>query len=322
MKTKPKKTNPNKSPLHPRNKHQGRYDLKKLVHKLPELSDFVKRNEYGNESIDFFNPLAVRMLNTALLKVHYGMEKWEIPSQFLCPPVPGRADYIHYAADLLAEINSGKVPQGKNIRCLDVGVGANCIYPIIGNAEYGWSFIGSDIDKIALQSAEEIIRSNLSLQGQLVLRHQSDSKNVLKGVLKNREKVDLVICNPPFHSSAKEAAAVANKKLNKLHKKAVKNPVLNFGGQQNELWCEGGEYGFIKKLIAESKSYANACLWFTSLVSKKNNLRHFYAALEEQKVTQFKTIEMGQGNKISRIIAWTYRSEEQTKEWISARWMQ
>lgn len=320
MKSKTKSSSQKSKELHPRNKHQGRYDLQLLVDHLPELAAYLEKNKYGNESINFFDPLAVKALNKALLMTHYGLDFWEIPPQYLCPPIPGRADYMHYAADLLGELNSDGIPKGEKVRCLDVGVGANCIYPIIACAEYGWSFIGSDIDKRALKAAQNNVSSNSILKSKVELRPQNNPNQILNGVIKNRERIDLVVCNPPFHSSAKEANAVANKKQSNLQKKRVKETVLNFGGQANELWCEGGEYTFIRKMIKESKDYANTCLWFTSLVSKKDNLKHFYSAIEEQGAAQYRTIEMGQGNKISRIIAWTFLSKIQMEEWAKNRW--
>jgi len=91
-----------KSRLHPRSKHINRYDFKKLIEGFPELESFVKPNKFGDESIDFSDPKAVICLNKALLKHHYGIEHWLIPEGYLCPPIPGRADYIHHIADLLS----------------------------------------------------------------------------------------------------------------------------------------------------------------------------------------------------------------------------
>jgi hypothetical protein len=67
-----------KSGLHPRNSHRGRYDFGRLVACCPELALFVAINEYGDESIDFSNPSAVKALNRALLKLEYGIEGWDI----------------------------------------------------------------------------------------------------------------------------------------------------------------------------------------------------------------------------------------------------
>ena len=131
-----------KSGLHARNRHRSRYDFPLLVKEHPELSRFVRVNEYDDESIDFADPAAVRSLNKALLKLYYGITHWDIPENYLCPPIPGRADYIHHVADLLRSCNNSVIPRGTSVTVLDIGVGANCIYPIIGVKEYGWHFVG------------------------------------------------------------------------------------------------------------------------------------------------------------------------------------
>ena len=116
-----------KTRLHLRNKNRERYDLEGLIKTCPDLSQFVKPNKHGEDSIDFANPDGVKMLNKALLHHYYEIENWDIPENYLCPPIPGRADYIHHMADLLKESNYGIIPTGDKIICLDVGVGANCI---------------------------------------------------------------------------------------------------------------------------------------------------------------------------------------------------
>ena len=248
-----------KKQLHPRNKHQGRYNFDLLTSKNKELSVFVRPNPYGDLSIDFSNPDAVKALNTALLKTHYNLEFWDIPQGFLCPPIPGRADYIHYIADLLGQQNSNNIPTGRKIDALDVGVGANCIYPIIGNHEYGWSFIGSDITKTAIVSAEKIIDNNKQLSKAVKLRLQQNKRFIFTGIL--NEKVDVTICNPPFHSSLKEAQKANNRKTKNLGLKKD----LNFGGQHNELWCEGGELKFIRDMVFESRRFKTDCFWYIKL---------------------------------------------------------
>ena len=158
--------------LHPRNRHQGRYDFPALVASSPELAAFVARNAHGDESIDFADPVAVKALNRALLKQVYGIGNWDIPPGYLCPPIPGRADYLHCLADLLATDNGGEIPRGSVVRALDIGVGANCVYPLIGHAEYGWRFVGTDVDRGALTCAQAIIDANPGLAQAITLRRQ------------------------------------------------------------------------------------------------------------------------------------------------------
>ena len=308
-----------KSELHPRSQHRERYNFKALIKSSPKLAIFVAPNKYGDESIDFFNPDAVKALNKALLIHHYKLEYWEIPKHYLCPPIPGRADYIHNIADLLKG-NSTIIPKGNHIRGLDIGVGANCIYPIIGNYEYGWSFIGSDTDENAITSAKEIEQRNYNLKSTLEIRRQEKSNNFFYDILKPEEKVDFTMCNPPFHASAEDAQRASLKKQKNLKGKRPNKTLLNFGGQHNELWTKGGEARFVKDMIYESKHFGPQCFWFTSLISKEATLKPTYKILQKVNATDVKTIEMGQGHKISRFIAWTFLSEAEQKQWIEERW--
>ena len=308
-------TQTNKKTLHERNFHNDRYDFKALIQSEPSLNEFVKPNKYGDLSIDFANPQAVISLNKALLSFFYGVKNWSIPSDYLCPPIPGRSDYIHHIADLLAASNGGKIPKGSYIKGLDVGIGANCIYPIVGVSVYGWSFTGSDIDEVALKSAQNIINSNESLKENIIVKLQTNSKNIFKNIISKEDKFDFTLCNPPFHKSQKDAIAGNKRKVQNLTKQVVSKAALNFGGKHNELWCEGGEVAFIKKMIKESKEFSKNCLWFTTLVSRKENLDFIYDALEDIDVLEYKTINMAHGQKISRVIAWTFLTQDEQKAW-------
>ena len=319
--SKTKKEHPiEKVRLHKRNKHRSRYDFPALLVTFPALKSFVSANKFGDSSIDFGDPAAVKALNTALLMHYYDMVHWDIPQGYLCPPIPGRADYIHYIADVLSQKFFGKIPTGSGIKCLDIGVGANCVYPIIGNKEYGWSFIGTDIDAVSIDAANKIIYNNPTLKNILELRLQPKSQNIFKNIILDDEKIDLTICNPPFHASHQEAQAATLRKLKNLNLLESERPTLNFGGKSNELWCDGGEERFLNIMIAESKLYAQSCFWFTTLVSKQSNLKRAIAKLSEVGVQEYKTIPMGQGNKTSRILAWTFLSLEQQRVWSKNRW--
>ena len=305
-----------KQDLHPRNPHRFRYNFKALTKSCPELAPFVLINKYQNESIDFANPEAVKMLNKAILAHFYGIQHWDIPANYLCPPIPGRADYIHYLADLLAG-QAGIVPTGKNVIGLDIGVGANCVYPIIGHQSYGWSFVGSDIDPKAVQSAKRIVSSNPALTPFIACRLQSSSSNIFRGIVEPNEKFDFTMCNPPFHTSQAEAMASTQRKQQNL---GYQKNTLNFGGQHAELWFPGGEQAFITKMIEQSASIAQQCLWFTSLVSKKTTLPALYKALQRVKALDIQTIEMAQGQKVSRMVGWTFFDNNQQKQWRQERW--
>jgi 23S rRNA (adenine1618-N6)-methyltransferase len=300
-----------KKTLHPRNFHNDRYDFKPLIESENSLKEFVRPNKYDDLSIDFANPNAVIALNKALLSHFYGVKNWSIPEGYLCPPIPGRADYIHHIADLLASSNGGRIPKGNNIKGLDIGVGANCIYPIIGVSVYDWQFVGSEIDDTSIQSLENIINSNESLKNNIKVKVQENPKNIFKGIISSEDKYHFTLCNPPFHKSLNEALSGNKRKVQNLTKQTTAKSALNFGGKNNELWCEGGEITFIKNMIKESLEFSKNCLWFTTLVSKKENLPFIYKSLKDIKAVDVKTIEMAHGQKISRIVAWTFLSKDE-----------
>ncbi|MEN8840257.1 MAG: 23S rRNA (adenine(1618)-N(6))-methyltransferase RlmF [Octadecabacter sp.] len=290
-----------KTRLHPRNQHNTGYDFVRLVAQTPELEAFTISNPVGQKTVDFQDPSAVRMLNRALLKTHYDIGFWDIPANYLCPPIPGRADYIHYLADLLASNNNQEIPRGRHIKALDIGTGASMVYPLIGQSEYGWDFTGVDIDAGALKSARKICELN---RLNISLRRQNTPENIFKGVIGLKDAYHITMCNPPFHASLQDAQKGTQRKWRNLGKGNSKK--LNFGGQNAELWCPGGEVRFITRMIEESVAFAGQCLWFTSLVSKNETLKPLYKVLEKANVAEFKVVDMAQGQKTSRLIAWTY----------------
>ncbi|ALM49503.1 23S rRNA methyltransferase [Flavobacterium psychrophilum] len=316
----PEKKPQEKTTLHPRNKNRDRYDLTALIAAEPALGAYVKPNKYGDESVDFSSPVAVKLLNKALLNHYYGIENWESPDENLCPPIPGRADYIHYIADLIGESNFGRIPSGEKITCLDIGVGASCIYPIIGVTEYGWHFIGADVAEKSIASAEQIINANTSLKGRIELRLQQNASSIFRSIINTEEKIDVTMCNPPFHSSAEDANKGTQRKIKNLSGKREKTPELNFAGVNNELIYDGGESQFIRNMLTESVKFAKNCYWFSTLVSKQSNLKGIYKTLDTLAATQVKTIPMGTGNKSTRIVAWSFLSKEEQKVWRDTRW--
>lgn len=310
-----------KPSLHPRNRHTGRYDFPALIAACPELGTYVILNPYGKQSIDFANPDAVKVFNRALLKQCYGISHWDIPPGYLCPPIPGRADYLHGLADLLASNNHGAIPRGTAIHALDIGTGANCIYPLIGHREYGWRFSGTDIDTVALASARTIVSAN-KLNKAISLLQQSDPQRIFAGVLDSQARFDITLCNPPFHSSQAEATNGSQRKWRNLGKLDPKRklPVLNFGGQAQELWCEGGEVAFIRRLAEESVGVAHQICWFSTLVSKVGNVAPLQAALNKLGARSVQLHDMAQGQKRSRFVAWSFLDEGQRDGWRMARW--
>ncbi len=275
-------------------------------------------NPRGEQSINFSEPQAVMALNEALLKAYYGLDFWQIPTGYLCPPIPGRVDYIHHLADLCP---ASWQQQNRSVSALDIGTGANCIYPILGNRCYGWQFVASDIDPVSIKTAQSLVKSNKVLQGKIKLRQQNHRQAIFHGIIQPQDKFMLTLCNPPFHASMKEATQGSLRKVNNLNKGnnklktlAKTKPVLNFAGTENELCCPGGEIAFLKQMANESQDFAHQVGWFSSLVSKHENVVPMQQQLKKLGAKQIKVVPMAQGQKISRFIAWSFYTPQQLTE--------
>lgn len=288
-----------KSKLHQNNKHRGIYDFKSLVKINHDLEGFVRRNQFGNLSIDFADAKAVYELNKALLKDVYNIQYWELPHEYLCPAIPARAEYIHQIAEFLKPIK-------ENIRCLDIGTGASLIYPIIGVQEYNWEFVGVDIDEQAIASAQQIIDNNNSLKDKVILRLQNNENNFFNGIINKDEKFDISICNPPFFTSQKDYQQANLRKINNLTKETNTITNSNFRGKNTELWCAGGEKRFIKSMVKESKEWAKSVRWFSTLVSNNEHIKPIIKSLEKVKAKDITIIPIEIGNKKSRILVWGF----------------
>jgi 23S rRNA (adenine1618-N6)-methyltransferase len=59
-------------------------------------------------------------------------------------------------------------------------------------------------------------------------------------------------------------------------------------------------------MIKESHTFSTQCRWFTSLVSKAENLKPATRLIRKLGAVDVREIEMKQGNKITRILAWTF----------------
>lgn len=293
-------------PLHPRNLHSNGYDIKKLASANKNLTPYIIETPAGKLSVDFANPAAVLELNKALVKVYYQVDTWAPMRDALCPAVPGRADYIHYLADLLATDNEGVIPRGDKVRVLDIGTGSSCIYPILGVRLYSWSFVATDIDMDSINHCLNLAKANNLSKKQIDLRFQIDPAKIFAGIIEKDEKFDAVICNPPFFKSREDNWQKSTRKFKKLNKNESKTTVQNFGGHPNELWCEGGERQFVRNMIYESMKYKEQLGWVTSLISDKENLKPLIAVLEYNKAAKVEVINTTQGNKTSRILAWKW----------------
>jgi len=297
----------NNERMHPRSMHRDGLDYFDLGQRFPEFNKYVYVNRFGGASIDHGDPDALRALTRALL-LHCYQLRWEIPSGYLSPPVPSRANYIHYVADLISGTDSEAgdasdvtLLKGPDVRGVDIGIGANCIYSLLGARLYGWRMVGTEVDAAALELAKANVDRNDDMRPLVDVRLQTDASHIFQGVLNDDERFAFSVCNPPFHDT-----------IDKAHV----NPQRALDGSHSELVCDGGELGFISRMIAESQERPKQIVWYTSLVARLTTLKEIKRRLAEAGIAARREFTLYQGKQTRWVIAWTFHGEAERQQEI------
>lgn len=305
--------------LHPANPYGKPYDFPALVQTHPDLARFLRPHPQGGDTLDYNDAEAVRHLNEALMRHHQGLTKWCVPPGHLCPAIPGRIDYLCHLADLLRrDLHS---QPARSIRILDIGTGATCVYPLLAATQFGWSGVGTESDIDAHTWAKKQIDAHPRWADTLECRLQPNPEHIFSGVTKPDERFSASICNPPFYPSLEDAQkhVRSGKEIKKAPKEALKSnspvrPQSSFGGTGHELWCKGGEIGFVQRMIQESQVRPDLCVWFTTLVARQGNLAPLEKALRKASVHDWCILPLFAGQKQSRVLAWSFLSPEEREQ--------
>ncbi|OMO92825.1 Ribosomal RNA large subunit methyltransferase F-like protein [Corchorus olitorius] len=306
-------------------------DFALLASLYPSFKPFVFYSREGRPKIDWTDFNATRELTRVLLLHDHGLDWWIPDGQLCptVPNRSNYIHWIEdlLSSDIIPKTNSN----GDNVRGFDIGTGANCIYPLLGASLLGWSFVASDVTDVALEWAERNVKSNQHVSELIEIRkvkcsqnthtpevlnntestcseegeglpsssfHMPESKDkryhgppILVNVVRDGEKFDFCMCNPPFFESIEEAGL---------------NPKTSCGGTHEEMVCPGGEKAFITCIIEDSAVLKQSFRWYTSMVGRKVNLKFLIAKLREVGVTIVKTTEFVQGQTCRWGLAWSF----------------
>ena len=188
---------------------------------------------------------------------------------------------------------------------LDIGTGASLIYPLLATAAFDWNCTASEVDIDSIEFAKKLLLLNPNLKT-TTLRNQRFKSKIFHHVMEENDYFDLVVCNPPFYKTQSEAEQRNIRKNKNLHNN--ESISHNFGGHSNELWYKGGEEAFIKTMASESVSYGSQVGWFTCLISNSEHVKTLKRYVRKANPTELRVVEMEQGNKKSRFIAWTFKT--------------
>ncbi|KAI0596792.1 hypothetical protein F4775DRAFT_584680 [Biscogniauxia sp. FL1348] len=273
-------------------------DFRLLAQQDPDFAAVLKRGSY----LDFNDPVSVMQLTKTLLRLDFGIQV-DLPMDRLCPPVPNRHNYILWLKALLDSSASSYLDQydpARRVKGLDIGTGASLIYPLLGCAQRPWSFIATDVDSESLSYA----RKNAALNS-----YQTRIRIVGRGITDplvpldelGEDAIDFVMVNPPFYTSEVELQDLARQKLRPPNSACTGAPI--------EMVCEGGEVGFVKRIIDESLVLRERVQWYTSMLGKQSSLDALVDILKRNNITNYAVAAFIQGNRTRRwAIGWSFGS--------------
>ena len=292
--------------LHSRNVFRIKPPIfKDLAEKYPDF----RRNCYigrgGKVSIDFKNLEAISTLSKVLLLEYFGLDV-ELPT--LVPRIPQRMNYILLIEDLL---NANNI--SNNIMGIDIGTGSSCIFALLGAKINNWTVFGTEIDETSMVIAKENVKRNL-LEDKIHLVY-SKQGTIFENIFEcSTEQFSFCMCNPPFFDVEEgEKRFLYNNPDNLIQNHFLKDLMGNRSAptsatiaSANEMFYEGGEVGFIGKIVQESLIYKKQIRIFTSMIGKRNSIAPLKMLLSGLQDVQFNVYKLSQGKTQRWVIAWTF----------------
>jgi 23S rRNA (adenine1618-N6)-methyltransferase len=298
--------------MHPRNPYNAPINIAELARQFPDVCDHViSRSSNGRVVYDWHAPGATYAVTRALLARDFELD-WQQPLHHLCPPVPGRLNYLLWLQDLVQQDAVAAAAPPAGICVADIGTGASAIFPLLGARRFGWSFVALDSSADALAHARSNVERN-GLQHLITLGLVPHDGSIVSA-LDSFPAVTHTMCNPPFFSSSSSAAWRQRVLAADGGGEQNGNSVIGGGGMaacaalEPELFTEGGEVAFMSKIIQQSA--ASPCRqrvkWFTCMVGIKADLAALKAACAAAGALQVRTTTFFQGQTLRWGLAWTF----------------
>jgi len=272
-------------------------DFSILINIFQELKKYIKekkeKDEINEFTFDWSNNNLSLLMTKCILNYYFDIKYYSIPNNFLIPPVPSRLNYLNTINTLLTSYNAlNNNNKQNNVIGIDIGTGANLIYPLLGYSLYKWIFICSEINNDAYENAKTIITNN-KLEENIKLIKQKYKNLIFVGIINKEEKYFFTMCNPPYYDYEEEI------------KKEDKNRDCQYNF--DEIYYKNGEIGFFDEYFEESICYKKNVFLFTILIGKKTNVQIILDKISNDKNIKFYDMKRIQtGNNMRYIIYWSF----------------
>ncbi|KAG0140567.1 hypothetical protein CROQUDRAFT_84160 [Cronartium quercuum f. sp. fusiforme G11] len=289
--------------MHPKNPYAAAApDFSALANALPSLKPFLveRAQEATRLSIDFQNPEAIRQLTMALLERDFGLHL-SLPTDRLCPTVPGRLDYCLWIIDLL-NLEASESTPGDEYLGVDIGTGSSAIYPLLlSRLLPRMKILATEIDQKSYDFALVNISTNALSDRIELIRYTPEQLSIfpVEHILQSPARHSFTMCNPPFYSSKDEIDELSLKKETVPHAACT--------GSETEMLTPGGEEAFINQLIKDSLALKSHIRWFTSLCGKFTTLADVVKTFKIMKGNNYALTELLQGQTRRWVIGWSWQ---------------
>lgn len=272
-------------------------DFQALANTNPDFNQIYPQ---PSTHLNFQDPVVLQALTRAILNSHFNLTL-NLPPDRLCPPIPNRWNYIAWIQALLDSTSptySTAYDPHRPITGLDIGTGASAIYTLLClRSRPTWTMCATDVDKKSFDSAVRNLTVNgLVTRTRMLQTLPSDPLIPLRGL--GVERLDFTVCNPPFFGSDAEMAG----SLAGEGKSSVPSAVCT--GAPVEMVCEGGDLGFVARIVEESFMLRERVGWYSSLLGKLSSAKTI--------------VEMLKGKGVANWAVGCVETRGATKRWIVA----
>jgi 23S rRNA (adenine1618-N6)-methyltransferase len=158
--------------------------------------------------------------------------------------------------------------------------------------------IGTDIDPQNFSHANQNIERN-ELTSRIRTKLNIAEDALISPKTFDLDKLDFVMCNPPFYSSAEDMATSSAGKSGP--------PSAVCTGAEVEMICPGGDAGFVLRMVEESKELKDTVRWYTSMLGKLSSVHQVIDRLKEIGINNWAVTLLRAGNKTRRwAVGWSY----------------